>query len=667
MSNEPITGQPYQQEGSKQTDAVQNSTLNYFSAWVNCWVLSIGATTPPGSPANGDRHIVGTAATGAWATHDDQLAVYRDGWQFYAPPASGAVTIYNMDDHSEWRYDAGWATAPAGGDVQGPASSVDLRIAVFDGLTGKSLKDGGKTIAELATHPVNAQTGTSYAILAADRGKRLTLSNAASIAATIAAAGTTGFEDGFFVFFEVTGDGAVTITPTTSTINGAATLVLNSGMSGILFSDGTNYRVMLLDQSGITVNPQTGTSYTYLSGDRGKLVSHINGAAIAGTLPQATGAFGARWFTYVQNRGVGTLTITPTTSTIDGSASLALTTGQGVLIASDGTNYYTMRGMVTGGGGGGGLTNFTEGVNTSTPNATIPVVSITPNNAATNVDVAIVPKGSRGFALAIADNLVTGGNKRGHYSIDLQLNRAANTQVASGNLSALVGGGNNTASNSSSGVFCGVSSTASGVQSAVLGGQGATASGQYAAVVGGTGGTASATASTTLGGINCIASGHYSVAMGTQAISRSVENMLAHGVALNKQITTLPLYIQTTSATPGVLASNNSAAATTNQYTLPTDRMGYFLLKISARQSAGAGGTIGDCAGWLYLVLLKNIGGTVSIVGTPTLLGSHADTGAALWTGVPTANNTLKCLTATGTGEVNKTIQWSAAVTAIES
>lgn len=69
------------------------------------------------------------------------------------------------------------------------------------------------------------------------------------------------------------------------------------------------------------------------------------------TLPQATGDFGAGWFYFAENRGAGTVTITPTTSTIDGAASLALTTNQGVLIVSDGTNYFTMRGI---GGGGGG-------------------------------------------------------------------------------------------------------------------------------------------------------------------------------------------------------------------------------------------------------------------------------------------------------------------------
>lgn len=93
------------------------------------------------------------------------------------------------------------------------------------------------------------------------------------------------------------------------------------------------------------VNAQTGTTYTVLAGDQTKLVTFTNGSAIAVTLPQATGSFGAGWFADFQNRGAGTVTITPTTSTVDGAASIALLTGQGVRIASDGANYFTQRGL----------------------------------------------------------------------------------------------------------------------------------------------------------------------------------------------------------------------------------------------------------------------------------------------------------------------------------
>lgn len=95
-------------------------------------------------------------------------------------------------------------------------------------------------------------------------------------------------------------------------------------------------------------NAQTGTTYTFLDGDRGKCVSLSNGSSIAVTLPQAgaSSQFISGWYTNARAGGAGTVTITPTTSTIDGAASLTLTTNQGVGIFSDGTNYFTFRGRV---------------------------------------------------------------------------------------------------------------------------------------------------------------------------------------------------------------------------------------------------------------------------------------------------------------------------------
>jgi hypothetical protein len=91
-----------------------------------------------------------------------------------------------------------------------------------------------------------------------------------------------------------------------------------------------------------SVNAQTGTSYTVLVSDFGKLVTHSNASAIAVTLPQATGLFGSGWYYCTRNLGAGTVTITPTTSTIDGAATLTLTAGSSAVIFSDGTNYQTV-------------------------------------------------------------------------------------------------------------------------------------------------------------------------------------------------------------------------------------------------------------------------------------------------------------------------------------
>jgi hypothetical protein len=116
----------------------------------------------------------------------------------------------------------------------------------------------------------------------------------------------------------------------------------------------------------ILINPQTGTTYTYTQSDFNKLVTFDNASAISATLPQAGsgGNFGSGWWTESENLGAGTVTITPTTSTIDGASTITLTTNQGVQIVSDGVNYFTQRGMGGGGGsaaGSSGDIQFSDG------------------------------------------------------------------------------------------------------------------------------------------------------------------------------------------------------------------------------------------------------------------------------------------------------------------
>lgn len=120
---------------------------------------------------------------------------------------------------------------------------------------------------------------------------------------------------------------------------GAGTVTSVDASGGVETASGSAITGSGTVRGATLVNAQTGTTYTYLTGDRGKLVTHSNASAIAGTLPQATSTFGAGWFMKVKNKGAGTLTITPTTSTVDGAATLVLTTGQSALIVSDGTNY----------------------------------------------------------------------------------------------------------------------------------------------------------------------------------------------------------------------------------------------------------------------------------------------------------------------------------------
>lgn len=126
----------------------------------------------------------------------------------------------------------------------------------------------------------------------------------------------------------------------------ARTTVLASSNSGsaVNFSSGTKdvfISFIAPRHNHHLVNAQTGTTYTVVAGDNGKLVTLSNASAVAVTLPQATGVFGIGWSSWLHNKGAGAVTITPTTSTINGASTLVLAQGQSAVIVSDGTNYQT--------------------------------------------------------------------------------------------------------------------------------------------------------------------------------------------------------------------------------------------------------------------------------------------------------------------------------------
>ena len=94
------------------------------------------------------------------------------------------------------------------------------------------------------------------------------------------------------------------------------------------------------------VRTTTTTSEALANSDQGKLVTFSNGSAVACTIAQAGGGgnFAAGWAVSLKNLGAGTVTCTPSTSTVDGAATFTLTTGQGLDLYSDGTNYFTQPG-----------------------------------------------------------------------------------------------------------------------------------------------------------------------------------------------------------------------------------------------------------------------------------------------------------------------------------
>ena len=94
------------------------------------------------------------------------------------------------------------------------------------------------------------------------------------------------------------------------------------------------------------VNEQTG-NYTAQASDSGKLISFDITSPATLTLPATSP--GDEWFTSVENNGSAMLAINPNGLELDYlSNSIILGPGQGVALYSDGTNYFTQRGLSDG-------------------------------------------------------------------------------------------------------------------------------------------------------------------------------------------------------------------------------------------------------------------------------------------------------------------------------
>jgi hypothetical protein len=134
---------------------------------------------------------------------------------------------------------------------------------------------------------------------------------------------------------------SITSIPNASLTNSAVTI---SGACGISAPGSVSLGGSGTVQLSQAVNAQTGTTYTVVSGDCGKLITTSNASAIAVTLPQATTTFGSGFVFNIQNLGAGTVTITPTTSTINGASTFSLTSGTGAMVFSDGANWQVQTG-----------------------------------------------------------------------------------------------------------------------------------------------------------------------------------------------------------------------------------------------------------------------------------------------------------------------------------
>lgn len=273
----------------------------------------------------------------------------------------------------------------------------------------------------------------------------------------------------------------------------------------------------------------------------------------------------------------------------------------------------------------GGLVYFTEAQSTTAPNATVNVDSLTAVASTTDADFTIKAKGAGSILAQIPDSTTTGGDKRGQYSVDLQMSRSAANQVVSGNYSFAAGAANrvtaayatsigngclasnnwataigrsNTASGDSS-LALGFNSTASNNRSIAIG-ETCTASGSSAVSLGASS-TASGANSSTLGYLNT------SSQTGSVTIGYNNQSSGTYSTAIGSS--------NTASAAYGTsIGANNNASG---QYSLA---LGYYssAFTIYGRQSYASGRFIanGDSQTSLFVLRAETATNTATTVTT---------------------------------------------------
>uniref|UniRef100_Q07QB5 DUF2793 domain-containing protein n=1 Tax=Rhodopseudomonas palustris (strain BisA53) TaxID=316055 RepID=Q07QB5_RHOP5 len=109
MTDTANLGLPLIDAGQAQKHVTHNEALRILDAAIQIAVEDRNRTVPPPSPAEGQRHVVAAAATGAWAGHGEAIAMFQGGaWDFLTPRAGWCLWSIADDamcvfDGTQWR------------------------------------------------------------------------------------------------------------------------------------------------------------------------------------------------------------------------------------------------------------------------------------------------------------------------------------------------------------------------------------------------------------------------------------------------------------------------------------------------------------------------------------------------------------------------------------
>ena len=132
---------PYIQQNQAQKHVTHNEGMRLLDGVVQLSVLSRAQTAPPANPVAGDRYILPSGATGAWAGFDDSLAHWEENAWRIIPPKEGWVA-WDQNGLALLVFSQGQWTEATAADVErldklGLNTSADLtnRLAVSSDAT----------------------------------------------------------------------------------------------------------------------------------------------------------------------------------------------------------------------------------------------------------------------------------------------------------------------------------------------------------------------------------------------------------------------------------------------------------------------------------------------------------------------------------------------------
>ena len=396
-------------------------------------------------------------------------------------------------------------------------------------------------------------------------------------------------------------------------------LPLKTGTAGVVEAGafGTSAGTFCEGNDGRLSNARTPTAHTHAASD---ITSGLAASATTDT-------------TNASNISSGTLSPSRMGSGTPSASNYLRGDGSWQAVAAGGVTSGSVDNAILRADGTGGSTsqgsdlNIEDATTTTANNVTIS----NQHSGQTNSSLVLTPKGTGAFIVGPKpDGVATvGGNARGSRAIDLQLERAAATQVASG------------ANSFAAGLGC----TASAIQSVAIGSQN-TASGNYSFSVGRIN-TASAVRSACIGGqggdSNRVGSVVFSVDEGSNGSRQRIHAMLRNN---------------TTNATPTELWINPTDSY---RFTIPSGKVVSGIINCLGVKSDGS-----QVAQYIREFCMKNVGGTTTLVSSSTI-GTDTEDNASTDISVE-ANDTNDALRiyVTGGGS-SETWRWVASVDAVET